>query len=303
MLCVYFIRDELRPEFLSEAKYSAVPIHEISKNVFLSDLGKRLYWVLDFWPNVEKISFTSITDAAKKLRLREKKLDYVGASFFRRGKLIADTLKVAKEKIVKFNVRRVDPPCGAFTLLDANTLLYSARTLKRGFAGGKILFAEDKIGPPSRAYLKLWEVLTLTQNTIKKGERVLDLGGTPGGWSYVAASLGATVTLVDRSMCDAKLLKRFSTLRFLKGDGLKADKTLLGETDILLSDMACDSQKLLYKVREWVHLPHLKFMVCTLKFSGVSNKDIIYEFAKIPYSQIYHLWNNGHELTWVWEKK
>ncbi|HRP68366.1 MAG TPA: SAM-dependent methyltransferase, partial [Turneriella sp.] len=191
---------------------------------------------------------------------------------------------------------------GAFTLLDASTALSTSTPLKGVFAGGRMPFVEDKVGPPSRAYLKLWEIFTLTGFYPNEKMQALDLGATPGGWSYVAASLGARVTMIDRSAPDAALLKKFPSLQFIKADGLKPTQDLLNESDVILSDMACDVTKLFDSVMRWILLDKVRFIACTLKFHGVSDKVIIQKFAELPNSIIYHLWNNGHELTWIWQR-
>ena len=46
------------------------------------------------------------------------------------------------------------------TLLDANTLLAATRCTS-AFPNGEVAFVEDSETPPNRAYLKLWEALTL----------------------------------------------------------------------------------------------------------------------------------------------
>ncbi len=58
---------------------------------------------------------------------------------------------------------------------------------------------EDHIGPPSRAYLKLWEALVRFGRWPAPGDRCLDLGASPGGWTWVLAKLGANVTAVDKA--------------------------------------------------------------------------------------------------------
>ncbi|HRP68367.1 MAG TPA: hypothetical protein PLY93_02425, partial [Turneriella sp.] len=100
--CLYFIREELRAEFLSEVKFARVRVEEIYPQVFLNKETTRLYWVLDYWPNLQEISFTSISDASKKIRAQGKATAYVGLNAFRRGALIADALKIKKYNTISF---------------------------------------------------------------------------------------------------------------------------------------------------------------------------------------------------------
>jgi len=67
---------------------------------------------------------------------------------------------------------------------------------------------EDKEGPPSRAYLKLQEALTLARRWPQRGDRCLDAGACPGGWTWVLANLGAQVTAVDRSPLEDRIMAR-----------------------------------------------------------------------------------------------
>lgn len=298
---LYFIRDEIRSEFSDELKYTGQRATEIHPEIFLVNATgkKRLYWALDYWP-VQRLAFTSVSDAAKQLRLLNKFWSYAGGANFRRGQLIADALKVKKEGEISFPVAGAAKRRYAFTLADKDSLWYCAAPLKQNYAGGKMRFKEDKAGPPSRAYLKLYEALTLAGILPGERDHVLDLGATPGGWSYVAASLGARVTMVDRSEPDESLFRKFSDLEYIKGDGLNPTQGNLEQATFILSDMACEPAKLLPAVKAWQKLPKLKAMVCTLKFHGLSDKGVIRDFAAVPGSEIYHLWHNGHELTWVW---
>ena len=199
MPALYFTRDSVREEFSDEVKKRGVRVKEIYEDIFYAESGERLYWVSDFWPNVASLDFLSISDAAKKLRALSRRWIYAGGVAFRRGQLIAEALKSRKAKALDFPAAEDNPPGPAFTLANEKSLFYSMAPLKRNFAGGKIVFTEDRKGPPSRAYLKLWEVITLTGIKLSAADNVLDLGATPGGWSYVAASLGARVTMLDRA--------------------------------------------------------------------------------------------------------
>lgn len=297
---VYFIRDEIRDEFFDEARQYRVKLTEISPGIYFSPAAERLYWVLDYWP-VSRVAVSSISDAAAQLRRLAKRWVYAGGANFRRGALIAAEVRAAKEKILQFPVEASKDHFHAFTLEGSDSLFVCDQPLKREYAGGKMRFEEDKIGPPSRAYLKLYEALTLAQVLPGAEDNVIDLGATPGGWSYVAASLGATVQMIDRSEPDAKLFKKFPRLRFQKGDGLNPPQAMLEAATVIISDMACEPAKLLPAVTGWLGLPRLRLMVCTLKIHGKSDKALIRKFAAIEGSEIYHLWHNGHELTWVWK--
>lgn len=298
---IYFIRDTIREEFLDEARQYKLKLKEISADIFYSEVAERLYWVLDYWP-VGRLAVTSISDAANQLRRLGKRWAYVGGVNFRRGSLIAGEVRAAKEKILSFPVAAPPDAYRAFTLESAGSLFVSESPLKREYAGGKMRFTEDKVGPPSRAYLKLYEALTLAHVVPGAADTVVDLGATPGGWSYVAASLGAAVQMIDRSEPDQKLLKKFPRLSFQKGDGLNPPQAILETATVVLSDMACEPAKLLPAVQQWLSLPKVKLMVCTLKIHGKSDKALIRKFAAIEGSEIYHLWHNGHELTWVWKR-
>ena len=50
---------------------------------------------------------------------------------------------------------------------------------------------------PSRSYLKIEEALDLMGETPVRGQRVIDLGAAPGGWSYAFLKRGCRVTAVD----------------------------------------------------------------------------------------------------------
>lgn len=298
---VYFIREEIRDEFLDEAWQYKVKLTEISPDIYYSPVAERLYWVLDYWP-VSRAAVTSISDAAQKLRRLGRRWAYAGGVNFRRGALIAAEVRAAKEKILHFPVEAAKEGFRAFTLESAESLFVCEQPLKGQYAGGKIRFEEDKVGPPSRAYLKLYEALTLAQVLPGAEDNVIDLGATPGGWSYVAASLGSTVQMIDRSEPEAKLMRKFPRLSFQKGDGLNPPQAMLQTATVIMSDMACEPAKLLPAVTAWLALPKVRLMVCTLKIHGKSDKALIRKFAAIQGSEIYHLWHNGHELTWVWKR-
>jgi 23S rRNA (cytidine2498-2'-O)-methyltransferase len=192
---------------------------------------------------------------------------------------------------------------GAWTLLDAHTLLASP-DCSSPFPAGRITFAEDKEGPPSRAYLKLWEALTRCRKWPGPGERCLDAGASPGGWTWALARLGAGVIAVDRSPLEPRIAA-LPGVRFIKHDAFTLKPEDLGALDWLFCDAACYPLRLYEWVERWLASGLCANFVCTIKMQGViggaaePDFDTPRRFASIPGSAVVQLWHNRHELTWI----
>ncbi|MBI1947524.1 MAG: hypothetical protein HYS27_17670 [Deltaproteobacteria bacterium] len=65
--------------------------------------------------------------------------------------------------------------------------------------------APDQGGPPSRAYLKLREVLERAALEPRPGERALEIGAAPGGAAMLLLELGLDVVGVDPNEMDARV--------------------------------------------------------------------------------------------------
>ncbi len=83
-------------------------------------------------------------------------------------------------------------------------MLYSASSA-HPLPDGEVIFTENKVDPPSRAYLKLWELFTVEGLKPKTGDKVLDLGSSPGGWTWVLDQMGCEVVSVDKAPLAAGL--------------------------------------------------------------------------------------------------
>jgi 23S rRNA (cytidine2498-2'-O)-methyltransferase len=185
---------------------------------------------------------------------------------------------------------------GSFTILDEHTMVYSARCTSP-FPDGEVGFVENKIDPPSRAYLKLWEFFTLAEKSPQAGVRVLDLGSSPGGWTWVLDRLGCDVISVDRAPLDENL-KLSSRVKFISQNAFSLEPKSIGAIDWLFSDIICYPDKLLELVQKWQDAGTVKNFVCTIKFQGPTNFDVIEKFRNIAGSKTQHLHVNKHELTW-----
>jgi len=100
----------------------------------------------------------------------------------------------------------------------------------------------QKEGYRSRAVYKLLEIIEKSQ-IINKGDKVLDLGAAPGGWSQVAAKIVGKSGQVIAS--DILSIEKISGVNFLQGDFTEQSvyDELIALTkgsliDIVLSDMA-----------------------------------------------------------------
>jgi len=173
-------------------------------------------------------------------------------------------------------------------------MLYSSHCTS-AFPDGEVEFVENKTDPPSRAYLKLWEFFTLTGRLPKPGERCLDLGSSPGGWTWVLDQLGANVISVDKAPL-ASTTKFSSRVDYRGESAFALFPEEIGKVDWLFSDIICYPDRLLDLVNRWKDAA--TNMVCTIKFQGPTDYKALNAFLEIPGSSVRHLYNNKHELTW-----
>jgi 23S rRNA (cytidine2498-2'-O)-methyltransferase len=174
--------------------------------------------------------------------------------------------------------------------------MLAAASCSSSFPNGEVGFVEDRTAP-SRAYLKLWEVLTLLGERPKPSELCIDLGSSPGGWTWVLQKLGARVISVDKAPLDPSV----ATLPGVEYRGESAfglDPRVVGPVDWLFSDVVCYPKRLLTLVQRWVAAGAARHFVCTVKFQGATDFEAMQAFAAIPGSRLLHLHHNKHELTW-----
>ncbi len=254
-------------------------------------------WAQNVWYEPRRLTVASIGDAARQLRAIQRNWVLYGWDLHRRAALIADKLPKVSAKPLRFGDKLPAAPLGSWTLLDAQTLLASPRCASQ-FPNGELRFVEDRTAPPSRAYLKLWEALTLIGAHPRPGDLCLDLGASPGGWSWVLQRTGARVVAVDKAALDP----RIAALPGLDYRGMSAfalDPATLGPVDWLFSDIVCYPARLYRLIEIWLAAGTCQRFVCTLKFQGATDHETARSFAAIPNSRLMHLSHNKHELTWV----
>ncbi len=288
----YLAPPNLEEELKRELKYI---VHEYDRLILAEGPAQNVHWVQNIWFDPQIIPIHSISDGAKKLRALQKLWSFYPYSNIRRGELISASLPYFSPKPLLFPSPLPKAPLGSWTLLDAETLLASPACLSP-FAGGEIHFQESKL-PPSRAYLKLWELFTRIGQMPKADDCCLEIGASPGSWSWVLQQLGASVIAVDRADLDPKIAA-LPNITFLKKNAFALGPSDFPHLDWIFSDVICYPDKLLLWIKKWLDVyPEVNF-VCTLKFQGKGDLDVIKEFESIEGSGLVHLFNNKHELTW-----
>ncbi|WP_413290416.1 SAM-dependent methyltransferase [Bdellovibrio sp. HCB337] len=269
----------------------------VSDRLFVSDTLQKPIWAQHIWYDCEILEVQSIGDAVKELKSRGKWWALYSFDHHRRAQLVQEQLPKFKVPPLKFMGEVPTQPMGAWTMLEKNKILVAAKT-SSPFPLGDIQFQEDKETPPSRAYLKLWELLTVHGLVPAKGSLCMDLGSCPGGWTWVLQQSGAKVISVDKAPLDPKIAK-LPNIEYRKKDAFVLKPEDIGKIDWLFSDIICYPPRLLELVQEWRASGLCKNFVCTIKFQGDTDWETMERFLEIPNSRIIHLCHNKHEVTWI----
>ena len=117
--------------------------------------------------------------------------------------------------------------------------------------------------PPSRAYLKLWELFTLLDQRPGRGDFCLDLGASPGGWTWVLQRLGAQVLSVDKAPLDPSVA-RLPNVEERHESAFALEPRSVGRVDWLFSDVICYPTRLLALVKKWLEAGTVRRFACTI---------------------------------------
>jgi 23S rRNA (cytidine2498-2'-O)-methyltransferase len=293
----------IRAAYLADAGYEAALSEELRRSgrrvtrwhgllALSPDPPAPAAWALDVWDAPREVPAPSIKAGADALRAIQRNWSLVPGAHHRRAALIEARLPPVKARPLAFPEPPPASHLGAWALLEPELILASP-TKSSPFPGGLVRFAEDREGPPSRAYLKLWEALTRLGRHPLPGEHCLDLGAAPGGWSWALARLGARVSAVDKAPLDPRVLA-------MPGVAWRQESAFAlppEPVEWLFSDVICYPARLLALVRRW--LPVARNLVCTVKFQGETDHEIAAAFAAIPGAVLFHGAHNKHELTFA----
>ncbi len=288
------------------------------ENIPPDKMQKNIFWKQLELTNPFIAEFSSIKEATTLLQSIQRNWVHAPFRCIRRGELIQSELPHIRRKPRQFPNSIPLSPIGVFTLLDEHHL-FASSTTSSPFPLGKACFEEDKVSPPSRAYLKLYEALTMMDyyKRCSCGEdqglfhqksgnsekpflnlHCIDAGASPGGWTWVLDLLGGRITAIDRSPLAPHLMRK-NNITFLTHDAFTIPLQSFGKVDWVFSDVVCYPPRLLEWVKQWLDSQLCSNFVCTLKMQGEPDTSTIEAFAQIPHSRIIHLFHNKHELTWL----
>jgi 23S rRNA (cytidine2498-2'-O)-methyltransferase len=291
----YLAAEGYLDELLAEVG-PAVEIH--GRLALVPGPARPAAWAANVWHDVLRLEVPSVKAAARALRALQRNWALYASGLYRRAALIEAELPKVSAKPLAFPAPAPSAPLGSWTLVDATTVL-AAQRCSSPFPNGEAAFVEDKSGPPNRAYLKLWEALTLLGRHPRPGERCLDLGASPGGWTWALQGLGAQVLAVDKAPL-APAIAALPNVEFMKASAFALQPADVEPVDWLVSDVVCYPDRLYRLVETWLASGRTRNMVCTVKFQGATDMAAVRRFAALPGSRLLHLHHNKHELTWMW---
>lgn len=286
------------PDFTKELHKELGEYYYITPGVLISPNDCDAVFALDKWQGLEVLEVESIGDAAKKLKAINTFWHAYAHRSARRTALIEKQLPALKKiNPLTFPVPGL-PDVGVFTLLDDNTILYS---LNRDQRVPKVMFpfVEDKVNPPNRAYLKLWEALSILGRYPNKKDLALDFGATPGGWTYVLQSLGASVIAIDKAPLDKKMMN-LPGVEFQSTSAFSLKPEDFPDATWLVGDMACYPERLYDWLLPWLNKPNLEQCIMTIKLQGETDFEMLKKFQAIPNSRVRHMAHNKHEATFFY---
>ncbi|MEZ0262986.1 MAG: SAM-dependent methyltransferase [Alphaproteobacteria bacterium] len=257
---------------------------------------KKPIWAENIWLEPQMIQIESIGDAARKLKAIQRNWANYAFDFHRRSELITEKLPHVSAKPLKFPNLPPQAPLGSWCLIREDMMIASAKC-SEPVPNGAYLFQEDKVGPPSRAYLKLWEALTRCGKMPKPDETCLDLGAAPGGWTWALNSLAVNVIAVDKAPLAPNVAK-LPRVRYVEQSAFALTPADVGPVDWLFSDIICYPERLLRLVNMWRETGQVRNFVTTIKFQGDTDLSAVKPFLDIEGSFAFHLYNNKHEITW-----
>ncbi|MDX1964559.1 MAG: SAM-dependent methyltransferase [Pirellulales bacterium] len=142
------------------------------------------------------------------------------------------------------------------------------------FPAGIVQIPSD-LQAPARAFAKLAEALEHLDRNILPRQTCVDLGASPGSWTWWAVKQGAFVQAIDRSPLRNDLM-RHERVEFSRGDAFKFSPP--APVDWLLCDVAAFPDKIYELLAKWLGHRWCRSFVVTIKFRGGDDYPILSKF-------------------------
>ncbi|HEX2956363.1 MAG TPA: SAM-dependent methyltransferase [Chitinispirillaceae bacterium] len=137
---------------------------------------------------------------------------------------------------------------------------------------------KDDSAAPSRSYLKIEEAFSVMGYQPRAGERVVDLGAAPGGWSYAAAKRGALVSAIDNGPMKNGAADN-SNIEHIRADAFKWQPQ--HPVEWLFCDMVEEPSRVIALVKQWIGHKLCSNAVVNLKCGRTEPYDIL-KLVKSP---------------------
>ena len=294
MACAYLAAEGLVDPVVAALGDRVVAVHD-RLVLASSSCDEAAWWAANTWLEPRWRRIGSIGEGARFLRSMQRNWAGYVTDWYRRAELLTDRLPPLRARRRPFPFDVPTSPMGGWTLWEKDLMLASARC-SSPFAHGEVLFEDDRSGPPSRAFKKVWEALTLLGVHPGPGDRCLDLGASPGGWTWALQRLGADVLAVDKAPLDPAIAA-LDRVEQRNESAFGLDPHEVGPVDWLFSDVICYPKRLFDLVIRWRDAGMARRFVCTIKFQGDDEHAVAREFAALPGARLMHLHHNKHELT------
>lgn len=180
----------------------------------------------------------------------------------------------ADESLAQFGVLSVER--GFVSVLTPEELQHWKHAVS-GWRGGDLEVPHDR-NAPSRACQKLYEVECRYGRPIARGEKCVDLGASPGGWTWVALQRGASVIAVDRSPLREDMMDH-PRVQFVSGDAFKFAPP--ERVDWLLSDIIAFPPRIFELLEHWIEQKWCRRFCVTIKFRGRDDDHWLGRFAEL----------------------
>lgn len=301
MTAAYLAAETHESRLAGELSRAGVGVRAIHGRLFISDDEPvEAAWAANTWFDAAEIPIVSIGDAARQLRDRQRSWAVYAPFHGGRSALIAEKLPPLSHRPLRLGEPAPVSPLGSWTLLDRDRMLVAERC-SSAFPNGEVPLAELRVGPPNRAYRKLWEAFVVLGRFPERGDVAVDLGASPGGWSWLLAELGCRVVAIDKAPLDAAVaeLEPVSSVQASAFGLSPAD--VLGDRapEWVCSDIACYPERLFPLLERWSALDPAPTLIFTIKFQGETDHAITDRFRSLPSARVVHLHHNKHELTLI----